>query len=247
MAVGLTVAHGDREVERVDGGEVRPGESWLAAARRTAGSSGEPVPVDLAAHPRRWAVEPDRQVTVRPATRGDLPDLTAWRQSEAVRRWWAADGEPTPANVEAQYADALDGREPTLIWVVDVNGRSVGFVQDYRLSDHPEYAVLTPDPDAIGVDYAIGDPAWLRRGLGPRMLWAWMLRMREVRPAAEHYFAAPDHRNRASLRCLEKVGFVPGLWFDEPQTDGSVATVVGCTLDVAAVLGPVPAGGHDPA
>ena len=46
------------------------------------------------------------------------------------------------------------------------------------------------------------------------------------------FFAAPDHRNTASLRCLAKAGFVEGIWFDEPQNDGSTATVVGCTLDV---------------
>ena len=51
------------------------------------------------------------------------------------------------------------------------------------------------------------------------------------------YFAAPDHRNAASLRMLAKAGFTEGLWFDEPQEDGTVDTVVGCTLDVARVLG----------
>jgi hypothetical protein len=33
------------------------------------------------------------------------------------------------------------------------------------------------------------------------------------------------------------VGFEQGSWFDEPQRDGSVATVVGCTLDLARVVG----------
>jgi aminoglycoside 6'-N-acetyltransferase len=97
--------------------------------------------------------------------------------------------------------------------------------------------VLGPDPDAIGVDYLIGDPAWVGRGLGVRMLWAWMLRARRRFPGAASYFAAPDHRNAASLRILAKAGFSEGLWFDEPQDDGTVDTVVGCTLDVPRVLG----------
>ena len=103
------------------------------------------------------------------------------------------------------------------MWVVEVNGRSVGFVQDYRIGDYPEYAVLAPDPDAIGVDYAIGEPTWIGRGFGARMLWAWMLRARHRFPEATTYFAAPDHRNAASLRVLAKAGFTEGLWFDEPQ------------------------------
>ena len=32
-------------------------------------------------------------------------------------------------------------------------------------------------------------------------------------------------------------GFSRGTWFDEPQRDGTTATVVGCTLDVRRVLG----------
>jgi hypothetical protein len=36
---------------------------------------------------------------------------------------------------------------------------------------------------------------------------------------------------------LDKLGFRQGLWFDEPQPDGRVDTVVGCTLDVCHVLG----------
>jgi hypothetical protein len=35
----------------------------------------------------------------------------------------------------------------------------------------------------------------------------------------------------------DKVGFTRGTWFDEPQRDGTTATVVGCTLDVRRVLG----------
>lgn len=123
------------------------------------------------------------------------------------------------------------------MWVAGVNGRSVGFVQDYRLADYPDYVVLCPDPAAVGVDYAIGDPAWIGRGLGARVLWAWMLRARHRFPDVPSYFSAPDHRNRASLRTLDRAGFTRGVWFDEPEPDGSVTTVVGCTLDVGRVLG----------
>ena len=36
---------------------------------------------------------------------------------------------------------------------------------------------------------------------------------------------------------LAKAGFTQGLWFDEPQENGETTTVVGCTLDVATVIG----------
>ncbi|MGH3445400.1 MAG: GNAT family N-acetyltransferase, partial [Nocardioidaceae bacterium] len=115
------------------------------------------------------------------------------------------------------------------------------FLQDYLIVDNPDYALLTARPDAVGFDYAIGDPGWVGRGIGTRMLWTFLRDV--VRPHYPHapaYFAAPDHRNQTSLRVLDKLGFVRGAWFDEPQRESSqspVATVVGCTLDVSRMFG----------
>lgn len=216
----------------------RDGEGWAAAASRIASTvPGEPCAVDLSAEPLVFRVDPDLKVVLRAASRGDLPDLVRWRQSEAVRRWWASDGEPTEENVTKQYAPEIDGMTPTRLWIAEVNGRSVGFVQDYRIRDYPEFALLAPDPEAVGVDYAIGEESWLGRGLGTRIVWAWMRRTRHRLPDVTAYFAAPDHRNEPSLRMLDKLGFRRGLWFDEPQADGTRATVVGCSLDVRRVLG----------
>ncbi|QIG43564.1 acetyltransferase [Nocardioides anomalus] len=233
MSVPVVVVDRDRELH----GVARPGESWAAAARRTCASlHADPEPVDLSGEVKRFVVDHDTRVTTRAMTRGDLDDVVAWRRSEAVERWWSQ-GELADADIAEKYAERVDGRSPTRMWVIEVNGRSVGFVQDYRIGDYPEYAVLGPDPDAIGVDYAIGADQWRGRGLGPRVLWAWMQRARSRFPEATTYFAAPDHRNAASLRVLAKAGFAEGLWFDEPQAGGGVTTVVGCTLDVPTVIG----------
>jgi RimJ/RimL family protein N-acetyltransferase len=218
---------------------VLPGESWAAAAARiSATTAGELVADDLSGETKRFVVEPDQRVDLRAMTHGDLPSLARWLREPHVQRWWHGDGEPTLAHVRARYGPRVDGRTPTRMWVVEVNGRSVGFVQDYRIRDHPGFALLTPDPDAVGVDYAFGEPLWAGRGLGARMLWAWMVGARRRHPDATAYFAAPHHANAASLRVLDKVGFTQGTWFDEPQRDGTTSTVVGCTLDVRRVLGP---------
>ena len=122
-------------------------------------------------------------------------------------------------------------------WIWEVNGRSVGFSQDYRIADHPEFALLCGRPDAIGFDYVIGEAAFVGRGLGTRLLWVYLRDI--VVPAydgSSELFAAPDHRNARSLRVLAKLGATQGMWFDEPQADGTVDTVVGCSIDVQRVL-----------
>ena len=91
---------------------------------------------------------------------------------------------------------------PTRMWIAEVNGRSVGFLQDYRIGDYPEYAVLGPDPDAIGVDYALAEE-WSGRGFGVRVLWAWMARAQRRFPAATSFFAAPE------LFCAPELKFPP--------------------------------------
>ena len=230
----VVVRHAGREHV----GVVAPGESWSAAAHRTAASlPGRLTVDDLSGQVKRFAVDDDERIDLRTMTRGDLPALTRWLAEPHVRRWWHSDGEPTSERIERTYRPRVDGTTPTRMWVVEVNGRSIGFVQDYRIGDYPDFALLAPDPDAVGLDYAIGEPGWVGRQLGARVLWAWAVRARQRFPDVTACFAAPDHRNLASLRILAKAGFEQGTWFDEPQRDGTTATMVGCTLDVRRVLG----------
>ena len=186
----------------------------------------------------RAAAVPRVRVGFRPLTRADFPDVVAWQAQPYVARWWS-DEAGDVADAERHYGPALDGEDPTRMWVVEVNGRSVGLLQDYRVGDHPDWALLTARPDAVGVDYLLGDPTWVGSGVGTRVLWAYLRDLVVPHyPDAREVFAAPDHRNAASLRVLDKLGFTRGLWFDEPRAGGRVDTLVGCTLDVARVLGP---------
>lgn len=220
--------------------QVHEGESWAAAADRLApvpGLAHGPVLArDLSGDPLSFRLDPEHTFSVRPMTPGDFPDVSRWVNEPHVARWW--DEHRTPAQVAARYGPALRGEDPTRLWVWEVNGRSVGFAQDYRISDHPGYALLSARPDAVGVDYALGEPAFVGRGLGTSLLWTFL---RDIvwpaYPGVREFFAAPDHRNASSLRLLAKLGFAEGVWFDEPGVGGRVDTVVGCSLDVARVIG----------
>lgn len=215
------------------------GESWAALADRMLPEQGPALAVDLSGDPLRFRTDPEHRLSVRPMTLGDLPDVTRWVNEPHVARWW--DEHRSTQQVLDYYGPALRGEEPTRLFVLEVNGRSIGFVQDYRIRDYPEYVLLAGHPDAVGFDYAIGEPAFVGRGLGTSLLWVYL---RDIvwpaYPGVTEFFAAPDHRNVASLRVLAKLGLTEGVWFDEPGAYGKVDTVVGCSLDVAQVMGLAP-------
>ena len=149
-------------------GIVREGESWLAAARRTCASRHvDPTPLDLSGEVKRFAVDHDRVVTLRAMGRGDLPDVTRWRAAEHVRRWWVGNGEPTLEAISAHYGPAIDGMAPTRMWVVEANGRSVGFCQDYRIRTTPSSQHSCPTPPRSGSTTPWASRAWSAAGSGP--------------------------------------------------------------------------------
>jgi len=180
----------------------------------------------------------DVTVGFRSMTHDDLPDVVRWQQAPHAARWFRRhDLGDDLERAQERYGRRIDGIEPTRMWVIEINGEPVGYVQDYLIGDHPEYAILTAEPDAIGVDYVIGEPSLVGKGIGTRVLRTFLRDVvRTYYPDATKYVACPDHRNAASLRVLEKLGFVRGLWFDEPQADGSVDTLICCTLDVRTII-----------
>ena len=215
--------------------EVAAGESWARAADRRAAGRGPVLAVDLSGDPLRFQVDDEHRFALRPMTEGDFAALHRWVNAPHVAKWW--DEHRSAEQIAAYYGPGIRGEEPVRYWIWEVNGRSVGFCQDYRISDHPEYALLCGRPDAIGFDYVIGEAAHIGRGLGTSLLWVFLRDI--VVPAydgAMELFAAPDHRNVRSRRVLSKLGAVEGIWFDEPQADGRVDTVVGCSIDVSRVL-----------
>ena len=215
--------------------EVRDGESWAVAADRLAGGRGPVLAVDLSGDPLRFAVDEEHTFAIRPMTEGDFADVSRWVNTPHVAKWW--DEHRSPEQVAAYYGPGVRGEDPVRYWVWEVNGRSVGFSQDYRIADHPDFALLCGRPDAVGFDYVLGEPAHVDRGLGTSLLWVFLRDI--VVPAYDgvgELFAAPDHRNTRSLRVLAKLGATQGMWFDEPQSDGGVDTVVGCSIDVPRVL-----------
>jgi len=125
-----------------------------------------------------------------------------WLQREHVRRWWR--DARTPEVVEEHYGPAIDGAEPTKMFVIEIDGAPVGSIQTYLVSDYPEWeATVQVGEGVVGVDLLIGEEELTGQGLGPEILATFA---REV-ATAPSVIATVEEGNRRSWRAFEKAGF----------------------------------------
>ena len=147
----------------------------------------------------------------------DIPVLVTWMAAEHAQPWFG-DEPRTPELARQHYAEELDGTSATRMWIVTLDGRAIGYVQDYPVVAYDDYAVRVRDLAAIAFDYLIGEADLVDRGIGTQMVTAFC---RDVLcrdyPDAPRFVASPDVRNARSIRVLEKCGFTPGLWI-QPES-----------------------------
>lgn len=148
--------------------------------------------------------------TFVPITRADYPLVSAWLRQPHVQRWWCDD--PAPEAVEAEYGGVIDGAEAAQVFIAHREGRPVGLVQCFALSDYPQYVDdiarwTEVPPRAWSLDYFIGEPDALRRGWGTELVGQLTDRIWAQAPDATAVIVPVHADNRASWRVLERVGY----------------------------------------
>jgi aminoglycoside 6'-N-acetyltransferase len=138
--------------------------------------------------------------------------LVAWRNQPHVREWWDPDDPPlTVPQAVADYRPSVTGSAPERTAVIEVDRVPVGFVQFYPwapFADELAQMELTVPDGSWSLDIAIGDLAWISRGIGSRT----------VRTLCDHLFAREgatavafgvDRDNTRARRAYVKAGMTP--------------------------------------
>lgn len=138
---------------------------------------------------------------------GDLPLLHEWLGRPHVLRWYGDHG--TYEEVVEHYLPAIEGRDPTDHYVVLLDGRPVGMIQSYVVSDYPDHAALmgVGGSTVAGVDILLAEEALTGKGLGTRVLRQFVAEVVFARTETTSCIADPAAGNLASVRAFEKAGF----------------------------------------
>jgi aminoglycoside 6'-N-acetyltransferase len=144
-----------------------------------------------------------------PLQSSDFSILTTWFATPHVELWWR---EPSdPVSVEQNYGPLADGLDPTEGFIVHFSDRSIGYVQRYLIDEHQDWRETIWDAlgqtRGIGIDYLIGEPDFLKRGIGRRMISQFVDASWERYPSTSQVVVALQQDNIASWKALESVGF----------------------------------------
>ena len=147
------------------------------------------------------------QVVFRPLATSDIPDMVRWLGDPDVARWWPEDDLSLNALI-GKYAPIISGDEPVRGFIIEIEGAKAGFIQAYRVDDHPDYARQLDVPaDAVATDLFIGEPAWRGKGWGAIVLQAFLRQVVFALYDTNLAIIAPTPANTRAIRTYERCGF----------------------------------------
>jgi aminoglycoside 6'-N-acetyltransferase len=179
----------------------RPAQAALRAVRR---------PIGAHARRRRMLMHTEAvDLSFERLRSSDLSVLATWLARPHVQRWWR---EPSDlASVEENYGPLLDGSDPTEGFMVHLSGRPIGYVQRYLIDDDPEWREAMrssmQEGGGIGIDYLIGEPDLVGRGIGRDMISRFVAECFGRYPAENRIVVGLQQDNVASWKALEASGF----------------------------------------
>jgi RimJ/RimL family protein N-acetyltransferase len=154
-------------------------------------------------------------LSFRPLSRDDLPRLAEWLNRPHLRRFF----QPEPITLEqvvAKYAPRIRGEVPTLCSLALLDGIPFGYLQCYRICDWPDWQAVVETPEGIAIDLFIADPDRVGRGLGRRMLTAYVETVAfAAYPDERLCWISHEQENGAARACSEASGFMAVRTFVE--------------------------------
>ena len=141
-------------------------------------------------------------VTLRESNSNDISIIEVWLNKDYIKKWY---GDPK------EWLDEIQNVSGDFGWlnhyIAEYEGIPFGFCQYYDCGKTPKgYEWDNEPPGTFGIDYMIGEEAFLGRGLGSIMIKK-LIDLIISKENPTQIFADPAKENAASIKLMEKNGF----------------------------------------
>jgi RimJ/RimL family protein N-acetyltransferase len=163
------------------------------------------------------------EITFRLLTAAQLPMLHGWLARPHVAEWWGE--QETLEELTRDYAPCMVPGARDQAYIAMLGDGPIGFIQSYTvMNSGAGWWEEETDPGARGIDQFLAEESQLGRGLGTRMVRAFIERL-FADPAVTKVQTDPDPRNARAIRCYEKAGFRRVREVDTPDGKALLMTI----------------------
>jgi RimJ/RimL family protein N-acetyltransferase len=133
--------------------------------------------------------------------------LHCWIAEPHLRPFYMR-GDMTLDEVELKFRPRCEPGHPTKVLIASYGGKPFGYCQWYLNISYPDWANTVGTFDGVSIDYFIGDPAQLGKGLATPMLRVLVDRTAlEIRAGDRVFCITHDNMNTIAQRTTIAAGF----------------------------------------
>jgi aminoglycoside 6'-N-acetyltransferase-1b/aminoglycoside 6'-N-acetyltransferase-2 len=156
----------------------------------------------------RMIIDAAQAITFRPMRDDDVAVFHRWIRRPHVLQWWSAeDAVASLDDIRARYSQRALAAGNVHAYLALLGERPIGWTQWYvALGAGDGWWEDETDPGVRGIDQFLCDPALLGRGLGTRMVRAFVA-MIFGDPAVTRIQTDPSPDNARAIRCYARAGF----------------------------------------
>lgn len=138
-------------------------------------------------------------ITFVPLVESHVSLMHRWLSDGEALRWYGRQ----PATEESIHQKYLVAKPQTgtRCFIVHHDQEPIGYLQHYRISDHPQYGSLVgAEPHDNGMDLFIGRDDRIGRGLGTQIVAAALKGLIFAQPDAARCLVGPSPDNKRAIR-----------------------------------------------
>jgi RimJ/RimL family protein N-acetyltransferase len=139
----------------------------------------------------------------RPLNEDHIPMLRKWLKEPHVAEFWQEPEDET--EFKQKYLGKLQERN-VRPYIFYFQGKPIGYIQDYEAALVGGGWWPQAKPGTFGVDQFIGEPNFVNKGLGTKIIHQFVAKLFES-PNVIEIITDPDPKNGRAIRAYEKVGF----------------------------------------